>query len=445
MPLPVVGYIRVSTGKREQLRSIEGQEFQMLELGCDRVIKDVVTGSGSKRRPGWEELRLLVARRAVREIRFVDLSRLARDGSDQQLLEECWVAGVRVVDARGAEWENKTPGGLISSGVLSVVNKAYSRMLSLKVQDGLDRRRRQGYMARANFPFGYRHVEGKAEADPETWEKAAWLVESLIDHEMNFSGTIAELPDDFGWFPTPKGLRMWIENPMLRGGAGRLYDQKTKTHREVTWGVAPVLVTQGQWNTIQGLLKRRAARGGSGSTRRGSGAGSNNIHLLTGLIRCDSCGKNLCWHTNPGERNRYACHVRRCKWFGKGIAEIVVKEAAANALAKRAEEMAELCQTEQQLVNPEVVKLEEQLQALEALHSQGVQGLSSSMVQLRNQLAELQMPAGLPILDETLQMAFSDPDAFLQAPDELLRPILLHWLERVEYQGTPRHCRVVLR
>lgn len=437
--LPDIGYLRVSTGSPEQVRSAEGQEFKLLQAGCSRVIMDRLSASdyARKRRPGWDELRLLVARRAIRRIRFIDLSRLARDGTDQDLLQEAHVAGVEVVDLFGKVWENHTPDGLLSSGILSVVNRVHSRILSVKVKDGIARRREMGFLARGKLPFGYLHLEGKAVEHPQNWAHARQLVEDLLSKQMNVSGTLGSLPPDFPWKPSCTGLKTWWRNPMLRGGMGLHLNRNTKAYGEVIWNVAPALLTWSEWETGEAMARARAR----GRPREGSG----NRHLFTSLIRCGACGKFLQWHVDKAKsrRPRYACKNRHCKWFGRGLSEQPIKEAVAAALVRKAEEMEQMLAHPPENDPPELVALRDQLERLQRLEAEGVEGLRPGMIRLRDQIAFYQMPRTDLLHIPGADVALRDPRAFLDLRDEALRPICLQFL-KVVYLGGPGQFRVDL-
>ena len=99
-----VGLARVSTQNRAQDTSIAAQEQALLNAGCDQVITVRESAFKGPRR-GWNELRRLVASGKVTEVLCIDQSRLARDGSDLEFLEECAVKGVIVRALSGGPWD----------------------------------------------------------------------------------------------------------------------------------------------------------------------------------------------------------------------------------------------------------------------------------------------------------------------------------------------------
>ena len=437
--LPVAGYLRVSTDSPEQLVSIETQRLA-LKAVCDILIEDVLSSSdfARKRRPGWDELEMLVAGPRVRAIRFVDLSRLARDGTDMDLIAMCHSQGVQVLDLAGKEWEIRTPEGLLLCGTTSLMNRVQSRMISAKVRGALKVRRAEGKLARGVVPFGYLHLDGEAVRHPQQWAAARDLVDRLLRTEMNISATILALPRDHPWHPTPAGLRSWWKNPMLRGGIGRDWCLKTRVHLTVEWGRAPALVTHDEWLTGQRLLEMRKC-----GQRRGS---ENKPRLFSGMVVCASCKHHLHSHHMRGQSPRYICRCSWCDWRAKGLSYKTLKAAAINALVEhRIQQMAALADCEEQPLHPEVARLESQLERLQALSDEGLEGLVGQMNRLRDQIAVLRMPREPCVMDAQLEEAFSDPQTLADLSDEDLRPILTWFIKELRYLGNPKGCKVVLR
>lgn len=436
----VVGYARVSKKQEEQGISLEGQIAQLERAGVDRVISE--KGSASRgRRAGWTELRLLVAQGRVKRVLMNDLSRLARDGSDMDFLEECAAAGTEVRDLYGQVWENQTIHGLASSGITSLMNRIQARMIGLKSADGIRRRREAGFLARGKLPFGYRVQDHQPAMDPETWEQARWLFELLLNMEMDLTLTIRTLPDDFPWLPTREGLLNWALNPMLRGGIA--YGRRAIGDWErVEWGRAPRLITSEEYDSaMRFYLSRREVK----SKLRTAG----QVHLLTSLLQCVACGKNMGWKTKrePHHAARYQCKNRRCSFCGKTVREDLIRQELARVLTKQAKKMAELAMEDAPVeIPPEEAKLREQLRQLEDLEAQGVPNLRKGILALRDQIAVMRLDRIVdPWLAPDYQELFADKENFLLTSDENLRPVLLRFVRRVEYKPSIKAIRVVLR
>ena len=313
-----VGLARVSTQKKAQDTSIEAQERQLLEAGCDRVITVRESAFKGPRR-GWHELRRLVASGKVTEVLCIDQSRLARDGSDLEFLEECAVQGVVVRALTGGVIETATVGGFVQAGVFSVMNQAYSRQLSLKTKDGLDRRKADGFYACGRVPFGYAYIDGKVVPHPDNWPVARQMFLDLLAMEMNIGGYIRKHRP--GW--TAAGIKGWIVKPMLRGVVPRQEG-----------GVKP-LISLEEWSKAQRLLQQRSSSPSRSTT---------TVHLLTGLVRCEACGKNLKHKTVRRGAQRLYCANQSCVWYSRGVSVPIVRAQLIQALTEAVYQMQEAVQ-----------------------------------------------------------------------------------------------------
>jgi DNA invertase Pin-like site-specific DNA recombinase len=436
----VVGYARVSTMQDAQDTSIEMQVAEFERLGVDRVISERRSASKGQR-PGWTELRLLVAQGRVRRVLVADLSRLARDGSDMEFLEECATAGTEVRDLFGQVWENQSVSGLLSAGVTSLMNRVQARMIGLKSADGLRRRREAGYLARGRLPFGYVAVDGKPAMHPQHWQEARWLFEQLLADQLAFRLTIRRLPEDFPWKPTATGLLNWVRNPMLRGGIG--YGRTSiGSWDRVEWGRAPRLISTEEYNAaMRYWMSRRETK-----TRDRKGG---NAHLLTSLLQCRSCGKYMGWKTPAKQTHaaRYQCRNLSCRHCGKTVREDRVRDELARALVQRAKQMAQLlAEDAPPEIPPEEARLREQIRQLEELEEQGVPNLRKTILDLRDQVAYLRMDRIVdPWLMPDYQFLLEDERAFRAVDNATLRPVLLQFVKRVEFSPSTEEIRVVLR
>jgi DNA invertase Pin-like site-specific DNA recombinase len=435
----VVGYARVSTANEGQDTSIEMQVAEFERHGVDLVISERRSASKGQR-PGWSELRLLVAQGRVRKVLMADLSRLARDGSDMEFLEECAAAGTEVRDLFGQQWENQTISGLLSSGVTSLMNRVQARMIGLKSADGLRRRREAGYLARGRLPFGYRAVDGKPAMNPDQWEQARWLFEQVLADQMWLFTTCRQLPADFPWKPTASGLLNWVQNPMLRGGIGYKRLEVGKWDH-VEWGRAPRLITTEEYSMAMRYYDARRVTHTRSSRRV--------PHLLSSMIECKSCGKNMGWKTPRAETHakRYQCRNLSCRHYSHTVREDLIRTELAKALVKQAKKMADALMDDGPVEIPaEEAKMREQLRQLEELEAQGVANLRKGILALRDQIAMLRMDRIVdPWMMPDYQEIFSSERAFLLTSDENLRPVLMRFIKRVEYWHTTGKIKVVMR
>jgi DNA invertase Pin-like site-specific DNA recombinase len=413
-----VGLARVSTKKRSQDISIEGQVAQLEDAGCLRVLAERASAYSGKRRPAWEELWSLVASGTVTEVLVVDQSRLSRRGDDMEFLTACAVKGVKVKALTGGDIEVESYSGFVTAGLMSVLNQATSKLIGAKVKDGIRRRRAAGYLACGRVPFGYRVVDGKAMPDTDNWDEARGQFDSLMACGMNFSGWIRATGEDW----TVTGLRHWINHPMLRGAVmGQ-------------WGQVEALITWQEWEQATRLRQAR-------STIRGRSAATQ--HLFTGLVRCDSCGRNM--HTiMDGATQRLKCKNSACGWYGRGVKVAVARAYVIEALRTQAQALADLVQTTPTAEPAEALEIRARIARYQEDAANGVMGLEEAIQAQRDQLAALAGVQSGPRRD-TLGAEFAAPGSLELLTDDELRGVTVEFIAAISYKGSPKSVSVTLR
>jgi DNA invertase Pin-like site-specific DNA recombinase len=405
----IVGFARVSTVQRTQDISIAGQKQQLLCAGCDRVITERASAyQPGKKREGWEELWALVASGTVTEVVTIDQSRLSRSGDDLDFLNACALKGVTVRALSGGVLETESYSGFVTAGVLSVMNRAQSKLISAKVRDGIKRRRDAGFYGSGTVPFGYQHLEGKLCPHPEEFAQARIAWEQLAAMEFNVNGWIARYRSPW----TPNGLRGWIKNPIIRGIVRGQF------------GAVEALITFQEWEQCQQLLAVRSHMRGTASAKR---------YLFTSLVKCAGCQKNLSYTFSYRPVPRLKCINLLCDRYGNGLRVSVAREQVVEALLQRSKQMAELAsQPLSPAESPEQQTIRAELSALEQLrHLPGVPAL---IKQQKAQLAALsEQPTGPRA--ELLAELFADPAALALATDEELRPILIEFIAQILWTG----------
>jgi DNA invertase Pin-like site-specific DNA recombinase len=415
--MPVrVGYARTSTTQEDQDKSIEGQVIQLEAAGCERVIAERRSAFKGIR-PGWDELWALVGRGEVAEVLVVDQSRLSRSGDDLQFLELCATKGTKVLTIIGGELELETDAGFLTANMMSVMNKLQSRITAAKVRDGLRRRRAAGHYACGKLPFGYTLIDSRPVPHPQHFEEARVMWLQLLEREMNVSGWIR----DTGMPWTPRGVRKWFSNPMLRGAVRGQWSQ-----------VEPV-ISWAEWERAQAMLKVR-------SVIRGQAA--HRVHLFTGLVQCEACGKSLHNVVEQGRRRRLKCMARHCPRYGQGLRVSVVREQVIAALVSRHAQMAELAAMTTPVETPEQARIRTEIATLEQVaHLPGVAAL---IEQQKAQLAAMtEQPTG-PRL-ELLSELFADRGTLDLAADDELRPVVIEFVKSIVWLGGLESLAITLR
>lgn len=414
-----VGLARVSTSKRAQDTSIEGQVQQLEAAGCDRVLAERASAyQKGARRPAWEELWSLVASGVVSEVLVIDQSRLSRSGDDMAFLAACAQKAVRVRALTGGEIEVESYSGFITAGVLSVMNQASSRLVGAKVRDGLQRRKASGYLATGRLPFGYCSQDGRAAPHPTEYALARARFDGLMAAGMNINQWIRDTGTDV----SHTGIRRWMDHPMLRGFA----------HGQ--WGAVPALISWQEWEQATRLRQARASAIGRTSGR---------LRLFTGLVSCRECGR-ACHRQMDGVTPRLKCKTASCSFYGRSIQEAVVRAQMIDALRTRAEDLAKLAGAPEHQEPPEAVELRCQLHQLETLERSGVAGLAPALADLSERLAALQQVASGPRYDGLAEL-FAAPGTLELTTDEELRAIVVEFVAAIEFLGNPRRVEITLR
>jgi DNA invertase Pin-like site-specific DNA recombinase len=409
----------VSTSKRAQDVSIEGQVQQLEQAGCDRVLAERASAyQKGKRRPAWEELWSLVAAGVVSEVLVIDQSRLSRSGDDMAFLAACAQQGVKVQALTGGEIEVESYSGFVTAGVLSVMNQASSRLVGAKVRDGLARRRAAGYLGTGRLPFGYCSQDGHAAPHPTEFAEARTRFDGLLAAGMNINQWIR----DSGTDVSHTGIRRWLDHPMLRGFA----------HGQ--WGAVPALMSWQEWEQATRLRQSRASAVGRTAGR---------LRLFTGLVSCSGCGRS-CHRQMDGQVPRLKCKVPACAFYGCSIQEAVVRAQVLEALRSRAEELAELAGSHQHQEPPEAIELRAQLHQLEALDRSGVAGLAAALADLRERLSALQQVVSGPRYDGLADL-FAAPGTLELATDEELRAVVVEFVAAIQFLGNPKRVGITLR
>jgi DNA invertase Pin-like site-specific DNA recombinase len=412
-----IGYARTSTQQEEQDKSIEGQIIELERAGCAKVIAERRSAFKGQGRPGWDELWALVGRGGVSEVIVADQSRLSRSGDDMGFLELCAARGTKVVALVGGEIETESIGGFVQAGMMSVFSQMQSRLTAAKVRDGLRRRRAQGYYACGKTPFGYMYDGRHVVPNPEHWEGARRMWDELVASECNVAGWVAQAKSSW----TPRGVRLWMRNPILRGVVRGEH------------GATEPLISWREWAEAQNMLAAR-------SKIRGQAA--HSIYLFTGLVKCEGCGKSL---HNVQDRTiaRLKCKTRTCVQYGRGIRTAVVRDKVIGALTDHAAKLAATATAPVQ-EPAEATPLRAKIEALQAAQEAGVDGLEGKLDELHRQLQALQQ-VDSSARYELLVDLFGDRRTLELATDEELRALVLRFISSITWPGGLESLIVALR
>ena len=449
--MQVALYARVSSGSDEQANALEQQQDRLrrkaLELnpaGEPSWYVDIASGSRDDR-PQLAKLMRDCRAGLVGAVVVTRLDRLSRSSSHgAQLLRFFQQESTPNLVALDDSLDLSTPGGRFMARMLVSWAEAESDRLSERVRHGAAYRRSKLAPLGRQAPFGYRFTADRLnlEADPAQWPVAQALVAHFLE-SRNLSGTLRLSIEQFGvsW-GSPFSLRRWLSNPALTGarcyGGGTVItdpdgDRKRRqtnppgVYREVHPGCHPALLTKEQHSLILSVFVANAK-----AERRELLPGQ--VRLLTGLVLCESCGRNLISRTvmTKVPYIQLRCQTPACaQGTRNAIKESVAIQAVLQGMGAYAKQLAASWDAAQKSkegeLTPEAQKLMDQIATLEAL---GDPDLADAIAAKRAKLAEeIATPSrnGIP--------------SFLAMSDRIAHPQFWQGL----LENEPAHLRTVLQ
>ena len=231
--------------------------------------------------------------------------------------------GIRVVSI--TEHADDSPTGKLMEAIIESVDEFYSENLAQEVSRGMREAASRGFFLGPKAPFGYRkvYVQDGAKQRPklEPNPPADAVVKRIFDMALQGKSSldITKALNAEG-VASPKG-KQWLKSTIHKMLNNEAY---TGT---VVWGLNakdgappvrvekafPALVSKRKFRQVARLLQSRAPK--SVHPRRAS-----SPYLLSGLVKCETCGKALtAAEAKSGKYTYYVCHSLLKK--GKGTCE----------------------------------------------------------------------------------------------------------------------------
>ncbi len=220
--------------------------------------------------------------------------------------------GIRVVSI--TEHADDTPTGKLMEAIIESVDEFYSENLAQEVLRGMRESASRGFWMPTLAPYGYRkvHVQDGAKKRPklELDPPADAVVRRMFDMALHGSTTldIAKALNADG-VPSPFGAK-WLKATIYRMLSNEVY---TGT---LVWGTRakdnvppvrvenafPAIVSQQEFKRVARVLVSRAPK--SVHPRRIA-----SPYLLSGLLKCEACGRALsASEAHGGRYTYYVCH-----------------------------------------------------------------------------------------------------------------------------------------
>ena len=231
--------------------------------------------------------------------------------------------GIRVVSI--TEQADDTPTGKLLEAIIESVDEFYSENLAVEVTRGMREAASRGFWVSPEPPYGYRKVYvqdgGKKRPRLEPNPPADAVVRRIFDmvlHGRSILDVVKTLNAE--GIPTARGKK-WLKTTVHTMLENEVY---TGT---MVWGITakdgappvrvekafPAIISKRRFQQVNRLLRSRAPK--SAHPRRLS-----SPYLLSGLVKCETCGKALtASEAKSGRYTYYVCHSLLKK--GRGTCE----------------------------------------------------------------------------------------------------------------------------
>ena len=255
--------------------------------------------------------------------------------------------GVRVVSI--TEHADDTPTGKLMEAIIESVDEFYSENLAQEVTRGMREAASRGFWVSTYAPYGYRKVpvqdgakkRPRLELDPP----ADSVVRRIFDMALrgNSSLDITKTLNQEG-IASAYGNR-WLKTTVYRILSNEAYTGTLVWGTNSKDGIPPVrvenafpgIVTTEEFRLISNIMRSRAPS--QVHPRRAS-----SPYLLSGLVKCQTCGKALtAQEAKSGKYTYYVCHSllkqgpRTCKTprlNSKRFERIIIDQIRANILTE---------------------------------------------------------------------------------------------------------------
>lgn len=298
----LLGYVRVS-----QVKGREGASFISPDVQRERIAAQAKAGGhsilewiddldepGSRyARPGFQRALEMVESGVADGIVVARLDRFSRSVSDAAKALERLEAAGGVLIASDLGMDTSTPSGKLMRNVLMALAEFELERIRDSWRDATAKAIGRGVYVSAKVPVGYeRGDDGRLVREPRAAEavrsvflsRAAGTSWSSICERLD-----AELPQAGAW--TPQRLQWIIRN--------RAYLGESRQGAVVNPDAHEPLVSRVEFEAAQSNRKRREWRG--------------EPRLLSGLVRCATCGYSLRRDYARRDFARYSCGARKAR------------------------------------------------------------------------------------------------------------------------------------
>jgi site-specific DNA recombinase len=348
--LRTAAYARYSTDLQREA-SLEDQ-LRNIRQRCVRegwrepvVYSDAAISGARSDRPGFRALLADAGARKFDVLMVDDLSRLSRDKDDTgKAIKRMTFAGVRVIGVSDGT-DTARDGYELDTGIRAVIGEHYLRDLAKKTHRGLTGRALSGASA-GGLPYGYR-VAGVGQRTIDE-AQAAVVRRIYADYVAGASPRAIAFALNRESVPPPRG-RTWcvsaiygdrargigiLANPIYAGRqiwnrsrwvkhpdtGRRLRQERPESEWIITTHTELCIVDGALWNAVQLRSRQRSGFHGKPAPRMPA-------HLLSGILRCGTCGGPL----TAVDSYRYGCGRRKDRGDAACSSTLRVPRASTDA------------------------------------------------------------------------------------------------------------------
>ncbi len=355
-PTPVALYARVSSDRQDVDLSVSAQLRALRDYAEKNgylVAREYVDEAESGRiadRPQFQKMLNEASKSEApfQEILVWKFSRFTRKREHAVAFKAMLRRrGVRVVSI--TEHADDSPTGKLMEAIIESVDEFYSENLAQEVTRGMREAASRGFWVTSYAPYGYKrvYVQDGAKKRPtlELDPPADAVVRRIFDMVLQGKSILDVVKAlNAEGIPTTNG-KQWLKTTIHTMLANEAYTGA------VVWGIRakdkaepvrvedalPAIVSKREFRQVKKLLGSRAPK--KVNPRRAS-----SPYLLSGLLRCETCGKAMtAAEAKSGKYSYYVCHSLLKRGSGtcktprlnaKSFEKLIVDEIRANVLTE---------------------------------------------------------------------------------------------------------------
>ena len=354
--IPAALYARVSSDRQDvdlsvaaQLRALRDYAEKNGYLVCREYIDEAESGRIADR-PQFQRMldEASKPQSPFQEILVWKFSRFTRKREHAVAFKSMLRRrGVRVVSI--TEQADDTPTGKLLEAIIESVDEFYSENLAQEVTRGMRESASRGFWVTSYAPYGYKrvHVQDGPKKRPtlELNPPADAVVRRIFDMALQ-GKSILDVTKTLNaeGIPTTNGKK-WLKTTIHT-----MLDNEAYTGA-VVWGTKakdgappvrvedahPAIISKGEFRRVKKLL-------GSRAPKRMNPRRASSPYLLSGLLRCQTCGKAMtAAEAKSGKYTYYVCHSLLKRGSGtcktprlnaKNFEELIVTNIRENVLTE---------------------------------------------------------------------------------------------------------------